>query len=262
MKLAVVQTNPVFGEVQKNIDEAIILMNSTKADVYILPELFNTGYNFASPEEADQLAEPIDGTTFTVLHAFARQNKCYLVYGFAENFSDNLYNSSALIGPPGLIGIYRKIHLYYRENLFFKPGNLGFPVYDTPLGKFGMMICFDWYFPESARTLVSRGAQLIAHPANLVLPYCPEAMITRCIENRVFAATANRIGTEDRGGFKFTFIGTSEIISPRGEILTRLTSVESAISVVDINLNDSLDKRLNEYNDIFEDRKKSITNYR
>jgi predicted amidohydrolase len=262
MKLAVVQTKPIFGEVQKNIDEAIALMESSRADFYVLPELFNTGYNFSSVEEVELLSESTEGITFTVLQAFARQRQCCIVYGFAECFNDTFYNSCALVGPSGLIGIYRKIHLYYRENIFFKPGNLGFPVFDTSLGKIGLMICFDWLFPEAARTLALQGAQLIAHPSNLVLPYCPDGMITRCLENRVFTATANRIGTEDRGGFKFSFIGKSEIVSPEGEILTRLPSHDTAIKIVDVNLDRALNKRLNEYNDIFEDRKKSIKIYK
>ena len=262
MKLAVVQTNPIFGEVRKNIDEAIALMKSVPADFYVLPELFNTGYNFASKEEIERLAESIEGLTFTLLGAFAKQGECCIVYGFAECVGDIFYNSSALVGPTGLIGIYRKINLYYRENIFFKPGNLGFPVFDTPFGKIGMMICFDWLFPEAARTLALQGAQLISHPSNLVLPFCPDGMVTRCLENRVFAATANRIGTEDRGGFKFSFIGKSEIVSPAGVILKRLPSNNTAIEVADVNLVEALNKRLNEYNDIFEDRKKSIKTYK
>jgi len=119
----------------------------------------------------------------------------------------------------------------------------------------GIVICFDWLFPEVARTFTMKGAQLIAHPSNLVLPYCPDAMVTRCLENRVFAATANRIGTEDRRSYKFTFIGKSEIVSHNGEILTRLPSNDIAIEVGDVNLSEASNKRINEYNDIFEDRK-------
>ncbi|MBU2635853.1 MAG: acyltransferase [Bacteroidetes bacterium] len=261
MKLSIVQTNPTFDEVQKNIDEAIALMESSPADFYVLPELFNTGYNFSTVEEVEQLAEPIEGITSTILKAFAHQRQCYIVYGFAESDDDVFYNSSALVGPTGLIGIYRKVHLYYRENIFFKRGNLGFPVFNTEFGKIGMMICFDWLFPEAARTLALKGAQLIAHPSNLVLPYCPDAMVTRCLENRVFTATANRIGSEDRGGFKFSYIGKSEIVSPNGEILTRLPDNEVNTAVIDIDLNEASNKRLNEFNDIFKERLKSVNHY-
>ena len=118
-----------------------------------------------------------------------------------------------------------------------------------------MMICFDWIYPESARTLALKGAQLIAHPSNLVMPYCPDAMVTRCLENRVFAATANRVGREDRGGITFTYIGKSEIVSPRGEILKRLSDNEASIAVVEVHLAQALNKRLNEFNDLLKGRR-------
>ncbi|MEK9136174.1 MAG: nitrilase-related carbon-nitrogen hydrolase, partial [Bacteroidota bacterium] len=129
------------------------------------------------------------------------------------------------------------------------------PVFDLPFGKVGMMICFDWIYPESARTLALKGAQLIAHPSNLVMPYCPDAMVTRCLENRVFAATANRVGREDRGGITFTYIGKSEIVSPRGEILKRLSDNEASIAVVEVHLAQALNKRLNEFNDLLKGRR-------
>ena len=221
MHLAVVQTKPVFGEVETNVRAAVELMQSAPADLYVLPELFNTGYNFIDLDEAEQLAESSTGPTYTAISRFAQQNSCYVVYGFAEK-ANQLYNSAALLGPSGLIGLYRKVHLFDRENLLFKPGDLGFPVFDLPFGKVGLMICFDWIYPEAARTLALKGAQLIAHPSNLVLPYCPGAMVTRSLENRVFSATADRVGRETRGGFDLCFIGESEIVSPRGEILGRL----------------------------------------
>lgn len=254
MRLAVVQTDPRFGEVQSNIDDAISLMEGSKADVYVLPELFNTGYNFVDADEVSRLAEPVDGQTYGAIAEFARRNSCYVAYGFAEH-SGRVYNSSALVGPEGHIGLFRKVHLFYKETVFFSPGDLGFPVFDLPFGKVGMMICFDWIYPESARTLALHGAQLILHPSNLVMPYCPDAMVTRCLENRVFAATTNRIGQEDRGGISLTYIGKSEIVSPRGEILARLSDAEAAVAVVEVDLAQALDKRINEYNDLFSGRR-------
>jgi predicted amidohydrolase len=253
MRIAVVQTNPQFGEVEANIKAALALMESVKADLYVLPELFNTGYNFVTTDELEQLAEPRGGATYDAIAEFTQLNSCYVVFGFAEK-ADRIYNSSSLVGPEGLIGLFRKVHLFYRERLFFAPGNLGFPVFDLPFGKVGMMICFDWIYPESARTLALRGAQLIAHPSNLVMPYCPDAMVTRCLENRVFAATANRVGREHRGGIDLTFIGKSEVVSPRGEILKRLDN-EDAIGVVEVHLAQALNKHVNEFNDLLGDRR-------
>jgi predicted amidohydrolase len=253
MKVAIVQTQPVFGSVKSNILTVIELMESDPANLYILPELFNTGYNFLDADEVGLLAEPADGKTFRSMVEFARKKSCYVVYGFAEK-SDRIYNASALIGPEGMLGIYRKIHLFYRENILFARGNKGFPVFDLPFGKVGMMICFDWIYPEAARTLALKGAQLIAHPSNLVLPYCPDAMVTRCLENKIFTATADRVGNENRGGFDLQFIGMSEVVSPRGEILIRLDKSEPGISVVEIDLSQADGKEINAYNDLLRDR--------
>jgi predicted amidohydrolase len=216
--------------------------------------LFTTGYNFIDEAEVKHLAEPAEGPTFRKINSWTKKQSCYVVYGFAEQ-ADKLFNSAALVDPEGLVGIYRKVHLFYRENVLFTPGNLGFPVFNLPLGRIGMMICFDWIYPESARVLALKGAQLIAHPANLVLPNCPDAMVTRCLENRVFAATADRIGEEKRGGIDLNFIGTSEIVAPDGKILCRLGTHDPAISVVEIDLAQAENKQLNEYNHLFKGRR-------
>jgi predicted amidohydrolase len=185
---------------------------------------------------------------------WTKKHSCYVVYGFAEQ-ADRIYNSAALVGPEGIIGIYRKVHLFDRENLFFAPGNLGFPVFNLPIGKVGIMICFDWIYPESARSLALKGAQLIAHPANLVLPNCPYAIVTRCLENRLFTATADRVGEENRGGVNLKFIGTSEIVAPNGKILCRLGVQESTISVADVDLALADKKQINEYNHVLKGRR-------
>ncbi len=145
---------------------------------------------------------------------------------------DKFYNSAVLTGPEGFIGVYRKTHLYFEENLYFTPGDTGFRVWDTKAGRIGIMICFDWFFPEAMRTLALSGADIVAHPSNLVLPYCPDSMPLRCLENRVFAITANRTGTENRKeGSSLRFIGKSEIVSPEGEILVRAPEAEEALMV-------------------------------
>ena len=255
MRIAIVQTNPSFGEVEANLQQALSLMESEQADLYILPELFNSGYNFIDIGEVMSLAEPAtSGPTVRRISEFAQQHSCYIVYGFVEK-ADKLYNSSALVGPQGFIGLYRKIHLYFRENLFFAPGDLGFPVFKLPFGNIGMMICFDWIYPESARSLALQGAELIAHPSNLVLPHCPDAMVTRSLENKIFTATANRVGREKRGDIDLRYIGKSEVVSPRGEILTRLSETESGIASVEVDLTVAREKRINEFNDLFSGRK-------
>jgi 5-aminopentanamidase len=254
MRLAIVQTQPIFGKNEVNIHTATERMREVPADLYVLPELFNTGYNFTTLDEVDRVAEKSDGATFRAMVGFAQRNSCYIAYGFAER-ADQIYNSAAIVGPSGLLGIYRKVHLFDRENIFFKPGNLGFPVFDLPFGKVGLMICFDWMYPEAARSLALKGAQLIAHPSNLVLPFCPDGMITRCLENKVFAATADRVGRENRGEVNLQFIGTSEIVSPKGEVLTRLGREEEGIAVVEVDLNDADRKKINQHNDLLKGRR-------
>ena len=117
------------------------------------------------------------------------------------------------------------------------------------------MICFDWRFPEVMRTLTLRGAQIVAHPSNLVLPFCQAAMVTRCLENTVFAATANRIGTEDRDGRSVSFTGRSVIMGTQGEHLASgsISSADVLTVEIDPKLADS--KTINPYNDTLATRR-------
>ena len=254
MRVAVVQTDPQFGKIEANVRDALSMMEGVEADLFVLPELFNTGYNFVDVQEVDRLSENTSGYTFDLVSTFARRKSCYVVYGFVEK-TVRLYNSASLVGPYGMMGLYRKVHLYNKENLFFAPGDLGFPVFNLPIGRIGIMICFDWIYPESARSLALKGAQLIVHPSNLVLPHCPDAMVTRSLENRVFTATADRIGTEERGGESFTFIGNSQIVGTNGTVLQRLGAADTGVVTADIDLQEATRKRINTHNDLFAGRR-------
>lgn len=118
------------------------------------------------------------------------------------------------------------------------------------------MICFDWFYPEAARALALQGADIIAHPSNLVLPHCPESMVTRCLENRVFSITANRIGSEARGGKeRLSFIGSSEVVDPRGRILHRAPREIEDLAIIEIDPAEARIKSLNPYNDLLRDRR-------
>ena len=151
------------------------------------------------------------------------KKKTSIIAGIAERDGDKVYNSAVIVGPKGYLGQYRKIHLFDTEKNLFDQGNLPLSAFNTGSVRVGVMICFDWRFPrESARTLVLGGADLIAHPSNLVMPYCPEAIITRCLENRVFVVTADRVGTEERiSGSPLHFIGQSQVVDPDGNIIYR-----------------------------------------
>jgi predicted amidohydrolase len=226
----------------------------------VLPELFASGYQFVSREEVQSLAEPVPGgATTTWLIEVARRESMQLVAGLPERHGGRCYNSAVLVGPSGVIGLYRKAHLFYEETLVFSPGDTGFQVWDIGMAKVGVLICFDWFYPEAARTLALKGAEILCHPANLVLPHCPDAMVTRCLENRVFGVTANRIGFEERGGkARLTYIGQSEIVSPRGGILHRASGDQEELHVLEIDPADARDKSLNPYNDLLRDRRRHL----
>jgi predicted amidohydrolase len=254
MRLAVVQTNPEFGAAEENTEHALEMLSQNPADVYVLPELFNTGYNFIDAKEAARHAETISGPTFRAVAGFARKSNSYVAYGFAEQ-ADRIYNSSVLVGPTGIIGHYRKVHLFSRENILFSPGDLGFPAFELPFARVGMMICFDWYYPEAARSLSLQGVEIILHPSNLVMPHCPDAMVTRCLENGVFSATADRVGTEERGGVSLSYVGKSQIVSPKGEILSRMDGRTEGVTCVEIDPRLARNKRLNAFNEVLEGRR-------
>jgi predicted amidohydrolase len=255
MRIAVVQTNPKIGRPEENRERARALMGQKRADVYVLPELAFSGYNFSTVKETAALSEPVSGPSAHYWKDFAKDNKVRVVYGFPEVSGAQLFNSAALVGPSGVEGVYRKVHLFGREKLFFSPGEEGFSVWEIPGLRVGVLICFDWFFPEAARSLALAGADILLHPSNLVLPHCPQAMVTRCLENRVFAATADRVGTEPGGEGPLTFIGQSQIVSPHGEVLTRLGSSEESVAVIDIDPSQARDKRLRSGNDLFAERR-------
>lgn len=256
LKIAAVQTSPVFGEVRANVDAALDLVPAG-CHLVVLPELFATGYQFRSTAEALTLAEtPGDPDAYSLhrLAQLARDTGATLVAGLCEKAGDAVYNSAILVRPDGTTGLYRKVHLFWDEKTIFAPGDLGFPVFAACGTTVGLMICFDWAFPEAARSLALGGAQVIAHPSNLLLPWCPEAMKTRCLENRIAAATANRVGTEDRAGRALTFNGLSQVVSPLAEVRQRLdgTSVGAAVGEIDLA---ETDKLFTPRNDLFGDRR-------
>jgi len=262
VKVGFYQFNPVFGEITRNLDHVSTRLSQAQCDLMVLPELFASGYQFISQHEVEELAEPVpDGPTTQRLIELARAQRMVLVAGLPERDERQCYNSAVIVGPSGFLGRYRKTHLFYEETLFFAPGTTGFQVWDIGSAKVGIMVCFDWFYPESARTLALNGADIICHPSNLVLPHCPEAMVTRSLENHVFSITANRIGSEERGGKKrLTYIGQSEVVSPRGAILSRAPSDQDDLCVLNIDPHEARDKSLNAYNDLLRDRRTDCYN--
>ena len=256
MKVGFVQFEVLFGNKEHNLTTVSRLLGTEKADLWVLPELFNTGYLFTSQEELTRLAEDVPGgETTRFLISQATKYNTAIVAGLAEKQKNNFYNSAILVDAGGFKGLYRKIHLFYQEKFWFQPGDLPFQVWDLGMAKIGMMICFDWIFPEAARTLALKGAEIICHPSNLVLPYCQNAMITRCLENHLFAVTTNRIGTEERGEEKLTFTGGSQVTGIKGEILYRASTDREEVAVVDIDPRQAQDKMVTAHNHVLDDRR-------
>lgn len=223
--IACIQMQPVIGHVEENIAQSVALITraaDSGADLVVLPELCNTGYVFRSREEAFALAEPVpSGRTVGAWCAVAAKHRLFLVAGICERDGHKLFNSAVLIGPQGYLGTFRKVHLWNEENLYFEPGDLGFPVFHTAIGRIGMAICYDGWFPETYRLCALQGADIVCVPTNWVpIPgQAPgrEAManilaMAAAHSNSLFIACADRIGTE-RGQ---PFEGQSLIVSYTG----------------------------------------------
>jgi len=258
MKVGYIQTSPIFGEKEQNFDQIENLLANIKADLIVLPELFATGYTFISKEEVISLAEKSDGITGQFLVEIAKKSGAVVIGGYIEKEGVKIFNSAMIVSEKGVIGSYRKIHLYYKEKLWFSPGDKKIRIFEIDGLRVGIMICFDWIFPEAARTLSILGADIIAHPSNLVLPYCQRAMVTRCLENRVFAITANRIGKEIRGEDNFSFTGASQITSFDGKILSSAPTDKPYVDIVEVDIEKSRNKELNSFNDLIKDRRKEM----
>jgi predicted amidohydrolase len=260
MKIGVYQFGPRFGEVEHNLEKAAKALERVEADLLVFPELFTTGYQFCSREELISLAEEVPGGPSTRrLEAMASDFGLFLVGGIPERAGDRLFNTAVLVGPKGFIGCYRKLNLFRDEKLLFEPGHERPAVYDIGTARLGLMICFDWIFPEVARYLALEGADILCHPSNLVLPFCPEAMVTRSLENRVFSVTCNRVGEEARGGkAPLRFIGHSQLVSPAGEILFRLSDDGEGVCVAEIRPEWARDKSVTPRNDVLADRRTDL----
>lgn len=257
MRIGFLQTEPRFGDPLANLQRVEEAIRSSASDLWVLPELFSTGYLFGSRAILANLAEPVpDGPTTQGLIRIAARSGAAIVAGVAERDHDGrLFNSAVAVDPAGFRAVYRKIHLFDYEKEWFEPGDGPFVVVRLAGARVGIMICWDWRFPESARTLALAGAQVIAHPSNLVLPYCQAAMVTRALENRVFTVTANRIGTEERSGLRLTFTGGSRIVSCEGAILCEGPSEAVAAAAVEIDPGLADRKQVTSHNDLFDDRR-------
>ena len=238
MRVAGIQLDPKLGEVERNRDAAVRLAAAAMDDgarLVVLPECSITGYCFESKDEAMEVAEPVPGPTTDALVGLCRESGAVAVIGLLERASDGiLYNSAAVCGPDGLLGVYHKTHLpTLGVDRFTTPGPGPFRVYDTPAGRVGPAICYDARFPEPSRVLALAGAQIIALPTNWPegSENVPEYVVrTRALENCCFFVAVNRCGVE--AGFRF--IGRSTIAGPDGAILAQASPDRTETITADI----------------------------
>jgi predicted amidohydrolase len=259
MKIAILQYNPEFGEVEKNLKRVATLTENIEADLFVLPELFATGYLFETADELAHFAEPFKkGITGSFIHELAKKHNAAFIAGYPELAPEGFFNSAMFIMPDGKGHNYRKIHLFDREKTMFVPGDKPFEAIEFRGAKVGIMICFDWIFPESYRTLALKGADIVCHCTNLVLPFCQRASYAHAVSNRMFIVISNRIGTEERAGTRLDFTGQSVAYSPMGEVLCEFAPDEEFVRVFEIDPAQARAKFVTQRNHVLEDRRPDL----
>jgi predicted amidohydrolase len=242
IKVAVAQMDPQLGRISTNLDRIDALFGEARtegAQFVVFPECATTGYGFDALDAAYAAAEEIPGPTTDRLVEMCRAGGLtstspgsvgpYVIVGLLERdaIRREVYNTAVLVGPEGLIGRYRKAHLpLLGVDRFATPGDTGFQVFETPLGRIGIAICYDLRFPEAMRALALREADVIALPTNWPdgSQNAPDYVTrTRALENRVFVLACNRCG-EERG---FWFFGRSQILDPNGHVLAEAEDAEA-----------------------------------
>lgn len=269
IKIACIQTQPTIGNVEANVAHSIALIDRAVglgARLVVLPELCNSGYMFQSREEAFAASEPVPaGPTVRAWSETAARHKLHLVAGICERDGAKLFNSAVLIGPAGYIGTFRKVHLWNEENLYFEPGNLGFPVFHTAIGRIGMAICYDGWFPETYRLCALQGADIVCVPTNWVpIPGQAEGReamanilaMAAAHSNSIYIACADRVGTE-RGQ---PFEGQSLIVGYTGWPVAGPASRDrEEILVAEVALGEARRARnWNAFNQVLRDRRSDL----
>ena len=242
-----VQMNPILMDKEGNLSliiQQLQLAASEQARLVIFPECALTGYCFESLEEALPYAETIPGPSTNHLIEVCQKLNVHLVLGMLEKDDEQCYNAAVLLGPQGLIGKYRKIHLpFLGVDRFVNPGNLGFQVHETPLGRIGLNICYDGRFPESARALALRGADIVLLPTNWpkgAEEFAEFLVNARGIENHLFSIAVNRV-VKERG---FQFIGRSRVANPEGKTLATASGNQEEIIYAEIDPLESRNKQI------------------
>jgi predicted amidohydrolase len=244
MRVAVAQMEPKLAEKERNLDTALERLEEAAAagaQLLVLPECAIPGYMFDSADEALPYAEEIPGPTTEAFERECARLGVHAITGLLERDGDTLYNAAILVGPDGLIGSYRKTHLpFLGVDRFVTPGD-EFKVFDTALGRIGLIICYDLRFPEVTRTLALQGADMVALPTNFPMAaklQCDVIAPARAAENRIYLLVANRVGKERWG----EFCGWSQIVDPYGTRLAEAGETEETLLVADVELEKARDK--------------------
>ena len=247
MLIAAVQMDVMFAELDQNLDRMVAQLQTAADDgaqLIAFPECALTGYCFESLEEALPYGQSLPGPASEEMSAVCRRLGVYAVFGMLERDGDRLFNVSVLVGPSGLMGVYRKVHLpSLGVDRVTTPGDRPFSIQEVEGVRIGMNICYDSAFPEAARVLALEGVDLIVLPTNF--PTGAECMAdhvinTRAMENNIYYACINRVGTE-RG---FQFSGKSRICDPSGRTITVAQHTNEAILYADIEPNRARNKRV------------------
>ena len=238
MRIGLAQTAPRLGDVADNLAEVLLLLgraSEQRCDLVVFPECALSGYMFEDRASAAAAAIAVPGPEMTRLVQACRTLQVHCVLGLLEQREGLLWNSSRLIGPDGIVGSYDKTHIpQLGVDRFVEPGQGPYAVHDTPLGRIGLQICYDWRFPEVTRALALKGAELVAMPtcspssSRELADHLPR---TRAVENAIFFAMANRVGVEGA----VTFLGHSQVVGPGGDRVVRGDEVE-ALLVCDVDL--------------------------
>ena len=233
IRAGVVQSAPALGEVAGNLARCVDELQRAAAagcDLVVFPECALSGYMFGDAAAVRQCAETVPGPSTDTLAEQCARDGVYCVLGLLETAGELLHNTAVLIGPDGLIGRYRKSHIAcIGADCFTVVDDEPYAVHDTPIGRIGLQICYDWRFPEITRVLALQGAEVIAHPTNSPAPARELAeFITRAraAENAVFFLTANRCGREQGT----EFFGWSQIVDPHGRRLAEAGAEETVIT--------------------------------
>lgn len=225
---AAIQFEPTFARPDLNVPRLLALTEEAAthgARLVVLPEMANIGYCFAGREEVSSLVQPVPGPFTRQLEEIASRHGCVVVCGMGEvdEESDLYYNTAVVVGPQGYLGKYRKTHFFSADARWAVEGDLGLPVWDTPVGRLGVEVCMDATYPETGRLLALQGAEVICFPTNWIGSIPPDhRWISQAFENGVYWIAANRCGCE-RG---LEFLGGSGVIGPDGVVQTVASSAD------------------------------------